>query len=64
MYIGKLTFLFCSFFLSLNLWAQNEIVLDEVIAVVGGEIVTKSELEAQYSDMLSKGVDITDNSRC
>lgn len=64
MYIARLTFILCSIILCQNLWAQEEIVLDEVIAVVGGEIVTKSELEAQYADMISKGADITDNSRC
>ncbi|MEX2379237.1 MAG: peptidylprolyl isomerase, partial [Vicingaceae bacterium] len=44
--------------------AQKDIVLDEVIAVVGDEIVTKSEYESMYADMISKGSDITDNSRC
>ncbi|MDC1395286.1 peptidylprolyl isomerase [Bacteroidia bacterium] len=36
-------------FCSLNTWAQNVRVLDEIVAVVGDNIVMKSELEAEYA---------------
>jgi peptidyl-prolyl cis-trans isomerase SurA len=44
--------------------AQDGAVLDEVIAVIGDEIVTKYEVEAKYSGLIAQGMEITDNSRC
>lgn len=44
--------------------AQDKIILDEVIGVIGNEIVTKAEVESKYSGMISQGIEITDNSRC
>jgi len=52
------------FFISLNSVAQEGIVLDKVIGVVGNEIATKSELEAKYSAFISQGMPINDNTRC
>lgn len=43
---------------------QNRKVIDEVIAVVGDEIVTKSALETQYLQYLSQGQKVTDDLRC
>ncbi len=44
--------------------AAQKAVLDEVIGVIGNEIVTKAEVESKYSGMISQGMTITDNSRC
>lgn len=52
------------FFGSMEISAQNKIVLDEVIGVIGNEIVTKAEVEAKYAGMINQGMPITDNSRC
>ncbi len=53
-------------FLQMQLMAQpeNRKVIDEVIAVVGDEIVTKSALETQYLQYLSQGQKVTDDLRC
>lgn len=59
-YLIKLIILLFSF----SIYAQEGVVLDKVIAIVGNEIATKSELEIKYSSLLSQGVPITDNSRC
>ena len=64
MYIARVLLLISSLLLSLSLLSQNEVVLDEVIAVIGDETVTKFQLESRYAEMISKGMDITDNSRC
>jgi|SRR5690554_348869 len=64
-YIIKIfIFIAIQFFASTLLYAQKEIVLDEIIAVIGDEIVTKRDLEAKFSDMVSQGMSVTDNSRC
>lgn len=52
----------CLFLGSIN--AQKKVVIDEVIAVLGDEIITKSELESQFTSMASQGMKVTDNSRC
>lgn len=39
-------------------------VLDEVIAVIGDEIATKSEVEIKYAAVLAEGIKVTDNTRC
>lgn len=43
---------------------ENRQVIDEVIAIVGDEIVTKSSLETQYLQYLSQGEKVTDDLRC
>lgn len=45
-------------------FSQNGVVLDEVIAVVGDQIATKSELENRYAAYLSQGSNVTDNTKC
>lgn len=42
----------------------NRKVIDEIIAVVGDEIVTKSALETQYLQYLSQGQKASDDLRC
>lgn len=39
-------------------------VIDEVIAVVGNDIVLKSELENQFQSLLSSGADVENSTRC
>ena len=52
-------------FFACSLTAQdNSIVLDKIIAIVGDEIITKSELESNYAGLVAKGMKVTDNSRC
>ena len=46
------------------LFGQNPIVIDKVIAVVGDEIVTKSELERQFTSLVTQGMKVSDQSRC
>jgi peptidyl-prolyl cis-trans isomerase SurA len=43
---------------------ENRQVIDEVIAIVGDEIVTKSSLETQYLQYISQGEKVTDDLRC
>jgi len=44
--------------------AQRGVVLDEVIAVVGGQIATKSELENKFAAYLNQGEKVDDNTKC
>ena len=39
-------------------WAQSSGTIDEIIAVVGKEIITKSELEAEYANYAAQLKDI------
>jgi len=63
----KLAIFFWICLLSLNSYAQDEegsegIVLDQVIAVVGGNIILESDLEAQYAQyQLQEGLTGVDN---
>lgn len=62
--IIKVTFLlFLLVFLSVS-YAQEPIVLDKIISVVGDEIVTKSELETQVISLAANNIKLTDNTRC
>ena len=65
-FMNKVVFFITSVLtLLFNVTAQDkEIVLDEVIAIIGDEIATKSELESRYSEMIANGLKVTDNSRC
>jgi peptidyl-prolyl cis-trans isomerase SurA len=58
-------FLFLSFFylLSGNLTAQEQ-VIDEVIAIIGNDIILKSDIEAQYLQVMAQGVDFDGDLRC
>lgn len=50
---------------SLSINAQeNGIVIDKVIAVIGGNVILKSDLETQIVSMRAQGVLIDDNMRC
>ena len=56
---------FCVLFaLSLFTSAQRGTILDEVIAVVGDQIATKSELENKYVAYLKQGATVDDNTKC
>lgn len=44
--------------------SQEGKIIDEVIAVVGDEIVTKSELESQLMQIASQGMSVNDKLRC
>ncbi|MBL4710303.1 MAG: peptidylprolyl isomerase [Flavobacteriales bacterium] len=54
-----LTLLLC-----ISVKAQEGIVLDEVIAVIGNEIATKSELETKYASFLAQGGAASDDLKC
>jgi peptidyl-prolyl cis-trans isomerase SurA len=50
---------------SFNLKAQNESkVIDKVVAVVGDNIILKSDLEAQIVSLRAQGVLVDENTRC
>lgn len=56
-----------SLFISMTFISQvysQSTVLDEVIAVIGDEIATKSELESKYSTVLSQGGKVDDQTKC
>jgi len=57
-------FLLSFLFSAVALKAQKKVILDEVIGVVGNEIVTKYEVETKYNSLIAQGAPITDNSRC
>lgn len=59
--INSLLLITCLF--SLGSFAQPK-VLDGVIAIVGDEIATKSEVEIKYTALVTQGADINDNTRC
>lgn len=63
-FINRITFLTLAVFLSINVSAQKQYTLDEVIAVVGDKIATKHELESRYSGYIQQGLEVTDNSKC
>lgn len=48
----------------LNQLHAQSMVLDEVIAVIGDEIATKSELESKYSSVLGQGGKVNDQTKC
>ena len=53
------------FVTSLTLKAQNNgSVIDKVIAVIGNNVILKSDLESQIVSMRAQGVLIDDNIRC
>lgn len=62
-YLRKSSLLLIILFIQTVAYAQSK-VLDEVIAVVGDEIATKSEVEVKYAAFLSEGMKVTDNTRC
>lgn len=64
-YMTKAYLSLCVLFtLSFYASAQIGVVLDEVIAVVGDQIATKSELETKYSAYLSQSGKVDDNTKC
>lgn len=63
MKLFRILFSVILFSVTLNLSAQQK-VIDRVIAVVGKNIVKQSELETQYTQYLSQGMDPTENTRC
>lgn len=61
----KRTLVFCiGVFISSFGYAQNSKVIDQIIAVVGDEIVTKSELESQLMQYTAQGYPITETTKC
>jgi peptidyl-prolyl cis-trans isomerase SurA len=48
---------------SVSLFAQ-EVIIDRVVGVVGGNTILQSELEAQYQTMLSSQEPVDENTRC
>lgn len=60
--IGFFALLLC---LTIHVKAQNEpVVLDKIIAVIGDQILLKSELESQVVSLKSQGVIVDDNEKC
>jgi len=44
--------------------AQDKVILDEVIAVIGNEVTTKYEFENQYNGLIGQGMPVRNNTRC
>ena len=44
--------------------AQDKVILDEVIAVIGNEVTTKYEFEYQYTGLVGQGMPVRNNTRC
>lgn len=62
--IRRISYILACLLFTSTLFSQN-VVLDEVIAVVGDEILSKTELETKYSGLLTQpGIKITDNTKC
>ncbi len=55
----SISLLFCSFSL-----AQKPQVVDQVMAVVGNNIILRSDIEKQYNQALAQGMDGSDNLKC
>lgn len=51
-------------FSCLSGFSQEPKVIDQIIAVVGDEIITKSELESQLLQMSAQGLPLTEKSKC
>ncbi len=49
---------------SVNIKAQNDSIIDNVIAVVGNQIVLKSEVEEQFLQMQARGMTTKGNQKC
>lgn len=56
--------LFLLFIATNSIIAQKGVVLDEVIAIVGDQIATKSELENRYAAFLAREGNVDDNTKC
>ncbi len=52
--------------IALPMAAQKGVVVDRVVAIVGDNVILKSEVEAQYQQMIqqSQGEEVDTNSRC
>jgi peptidyl-prolyl cis-trans isomerase SurA len=61
--INKFKTFLLIFSISLGAYSQPQ-VIDKVIGIVGKNILKQSELEAQFAQFLSQGVDATVNTRC
>jgi len=63
--INKLFLLVVTFFIVAKLNAQeNEKVIDKIIAVVGDNIILKSELESQVVSSKAQGIIVDDDEKC
>jgi peptidyl-prolyl cis-trans isomerase SurA len=51
-------------FLGSTVFAQNRIMVDQVVAVIGNKIVKHSDVEAQISDMRMQGGTVDESSYC
>jgi len=61
----NLLFLFSSFAILTNVFAQpQKVIADKVIAVVGDKVVLKSDVDNSLLDMQRQGVEIPPNARC
>jgi peptidyl-prolyl cis-trans isomerase SurA len=64
MYRINIILLLIFVFITNSLKAQNDSIIDNVIAVVGSEIVLKSEVEEQLMQMKARGIYGSGNERC
>ncbi len=64
MYRINIILLLILVFITNSLKAQNDSIIDNVVAVVGSEIVLKSEVEEQLMQMKARGIYGAGNERC
>jgi peptidyl-prolyl cis-trans isomerase SurA len=62
-YLIKISLVSSLMFLTIIGYSQGTII-DEIVAVVGDEIITKSEIEIKNAAIISQNLNVTDNTRC
>lgn len=62
--MNRIVLIITLFTLSSGLIRAQEQIIDEVIAIVGNDIILKSDIEAQYLQAMAQGVDFDGDLRC
>src|ERR1700679_4241587 len=57
-------FLITCFLFGTAAFAQQKIVADKIVAVIGDKVILKSDIDNTISDMRRQGQTIPDNARC
>ena len=61
----KITYLLIFIFIVINTFAQKkDQIIDQIIAVVGNNIILESDIENQYLQLLSQGYTTTGDLKC
>ncbi len=60
----RLLCLVLAFMLSFNIVAQDKILLDKVVATIGGEILLYSDIEENYALLASRNANLPEGAKC